>query len=148
MLHLRFRGDVTMDNLNIIAGYCGSISAIIALVVLVVKPVRNRFVDWITKTSNRDELNSKIDNLTELVEKQVTQNDIINAELQKQSMALQASLRNSILVIYNDSIAKGHMTMFEKQNLSKLFCEYKNLQGNSFICDLVNELNDMPVKND
>ena len=63
-------------------------------------------------------------------------------------MALQASLRNSILVIYSDSIAKGHMTMFEKQNLSKLFSEYKNLQGNSFICDLVNELNDMPVKND
>ena len=137
-----------MEHINTIASYCGSISAIIALVVLVVKPVRSKFVDWITKTSNRDELNSKIDNLTELVEKQVAQNDIINAELQKQSMALQASLRNSILVIYNDSIAKGHMTMFEKQNLSKLFNEYKNLQGNSFICDLVNELNDMPVKND
>ncbi len=137
-----------MEYINTIASYCGSISAIIALVVLIVKPIRNKFVDWITKTSNRDELNSKIDNLTELVEKQVEQNDIINAELQKQSMALQASLRNSILVIYNDSIAKGHMTMFEKQNLSKLFCEYKNLQGNSFICDLVNELNDMPVKND
>ena len=137
-----------MENLNIIAGYCGSISAIIALVVLVVKPVRSKFVDWITKTSNRDELNSKIDNLTELVEKQVAQNDVINAELKKQSMALQASLRNSILDIYNDSIAKGHMTMFEKQNLSKLFSEYKNLQGNSFICDLVNELNELPVKND
>lgn len=137
-----------MDYINTIASYCGSISAIIALVVLIVKPIRNKFVDWITKTSNRDELNAKIDNLTELVEKQVAQNDVINAELQKQSMALQASLRNSILVIYNDSIAKGHMTMFEKQNLSKLFSEYKNLQGNSFICDLVNELNDMPVKND
>ena len=137
-----------MEYINTIASYCGSISAIIALIVLVVKPIRNKFVDWITKTSNRDELNSKIDNLTELVEKQVEQNDIINAELQKQSMALQASLRNSILVIYSDSIAKGHMTMFEKQNLSKLFSEYKNLQGNSFICDLVNELNDMPVKND
>ena len=137
-----------MEYINTIASYCGSISAIIALIVLVVKPIRNKFVDWITKTSNRDELNSKIDNLTELVEKQVEQNNIINAELKKQSMALQASLRNSILVIYNDSIAKGHMTMFEKQNLSKLFNEYKNLQGNSFICDLVNELNDMPVKND
>ena len=137
-----------MEYINTIASYCGSISAIIALIVLVVKPIRNKFVDLITKTSNRDELNTKIDNLTELVEKQVAQNDIINAELQKQSMALQASLRNSILVIYNDSIAKGHMTMFEKQNLSKLFSEYKNLQGNSFICDLVNELNDMPVKND
>lgn len=137
-----------MDYINTIAAYCGSISAIIALIVLIVKPIRTKFVDWVTKTSNRDELNAKIDNLTELVEKQVAQNDIINAELQKQSMALQASLRNSILVIYNDSIAKGHMTMFEKQNLSKLFSEYKNLQGNSFICDLVNELNDMPVKND
>lgn len=137
-----------MECINTIAAYCGSVSAIIALVVIIVKPIRNKFVDWVTKTSNRDELNAKIDNLTELVEKQVEQNDIINAELQKQSMALQASLRNSILVIYNDSIAKGHMTMFEKQNLSKLFSEYKNLQGNSFICDLVNELNDMPVKND
>ena len=137
-----------MEHINTIASYCGSISAIIALVVLVVKPVRSKFVDWITKTSNRDELNSKIDNLTELVEKQVAQNDVINAELKKQSMALQASLRNSILDIYNDSIAKGHMTMFEKQNLSKLFSEYKNLQGNSFICDLVNELNELPVKND
>ena len=137
-----------MEHINTIASYCGSISAIIALVVLVVNPIRNKFVDWITKTSNRDELNSKIDNLTELVEKQVAQNDVINAELKKQSMALQASLRNSILDIYNDSIAKGHMTMFEKQNLSKLFSEYKNLQGNSFICDLVNELNELPVKND
>ena len=137
-----------MEHINTIASYCGSISAIIALVVLVVKPIRNKFVDLITKTSNRDELNSKIDNLTELVEKQVAQNDVINAELKKQSMALQASLRNSILDIYNDSIAKGHMTMFEKQNLSKLFSEYKNLQGNSFICDLVNELNELPVKND
>lgn len=137
-----------MECINTIAAYCGSVSAIIALVVIIVKPIRNKFVDWVTKTSNRDVLNAKIDNLTELVEKQVEQNDIINAELQKQSMALQASLRNSILVIYNDSIAKGHMTMFEKQNLSKLFSEYKNLQGNSFICDLVNELNDMPVKND
>ena len=137
-----------MEHINTIASYCGSISAIIALIVLVVKPVRDRFVTWVTKTSNRDELNTKIDNLTELVEKQVKQNDNINAELKKQSMALQASLRNSILVIYNDSIAKGHMTMFEKQNLSKLFSEYKNLQGNSFICDLVNELNELPVKND
>lgn len=137
-----------MEHINTIASYCGSISAIIALIVLVVKPIRDRFVTWVTKTSNRDELNTKIDNLTELVEKQVKQNDNINAELKKQSMALQATLRNSILDIYNDSIAKGHMTMFEKQNLSKLFSEYKNLQGNSFICDLVNELNELPVKND
>ena len=137
-----------MDYINIIAGYCGSISAIIALVVLIVKPIRNKFVDWITKTSNRDELNAKIDNLTELVEKQVEQNDIINAELQKQSMALQASLRNSILDIYNDSMAKGYMTMYGKENLAKLFEQYQNLNGNSFISHCYQELSDLPIKNE
>ena len=137
-----------MENLNIIAGYCGSISAIIALVVLVVKPLRTKFVDWVSKTSNRDEFSNKIDTLTELVQKQVEQNNEINTELKKQSMALQASLRNSILAIYNTRIAMGYMTMFEKQNLAKLFEQYKNLGGNSFIYDLVNELNELPVRND
>lgn len=137
-----------MEHINTIASYCGSISAIIALIVLVVKPVRNRFVDWVTKTSNRDELNTKIDNLTELVEKQVKQNDNINAELKKQSMALQATLRNSILDIYNDSIAKGYMTMYGKENLAKLFEQYQNLNGNSFISHCYQELSDLPIKNE
>ena len=137
-----------MEHINTIASYCGSISAIIALIVLVVKPVRNKFVDWITKTSNRDELNSKIDNLTELVEKQVAQNDIINAELKKQSMALQATLRNSILNIYNARMQMGFMTMYEKQNLAELFKQYEALDGNCFVHNCVDELNSLPVKND
>ena len=137
-----------MEHINTIASYCGSISAIIALIVLVVKPVRNRFVDWVTKTSNRDELNTKIDNLTGLVEKQVEQNDIINAELQKQSMALQATLRNSILDIYNARMQTGFITMYEKQNLAELFKQYEALDGNCFVHNCVDELNNLPVKND
>ena len=137
-----------MEHINTIASYCGSISAIIALIVLVVKPVRDRFVTWVTKTSNRDELNTKIDNLTGLVEKQVEQNDIINAELQKQSMALQATLRDSILNIYNSRMQLGFITMYEKQNLAELFKQYEALDGNCFVHNCVDELNSLPVKND
>ena len=137
-----------MEHINTIASYCGSISAIIALIVLVVKPIRDRFVTWVTKTSNRDELNTKIDNLTGLVEKQVEQNDIINAELQKQSMALQATLRNSILDIYNTRMQTGFITMYEKQNLAELFKQYEALDGNCFVHNCVDELNNLPVKND
>ena len=137
-----------MEHINTIASYCGSISAIIALIVLVVKPVRDRFVTWVTKTSNRDELNTKIDNLTELVEKQVAQNDIINAELKKQSMALQATLRDSILNIYNSRMQLGFITMYEKQNLAELFKQYEALDGNCFVHNCVDELNNLPVKND
>ena len=137
-----------MEHINTIASYCGSISTIIALIVLVVKPIRDRFVTWVTKTSNRDELNTKIDNLTGLVEKQVEQNDIINAELQKQSMALQATLRNSILDIYNTRMQTGFITMYEKQNLAELFKQYEALGGNCFVHNCVDELNSLPVKND
>lgn len=137
-----------MEHINTIASYCGSISAIIALIVLVVKPVRSKFVDWVTKTSNRDELNTKIDNLTELVEKQVAQNDVINAELKKQSMALQATLRDSILNIYNSRMKLGFITMYEKQNLAELFKQYEALDGNCFVHNCVDELNSLPVKND
>ena len=137
-----------MEHINTIASYCGSISAIIALIVLVVKPIRDRFVTWVTKTSNRDELNTKIDNLTGLVEKQVEQNDIINAELKKQSMALQATLRDSILNIYNSRMQLGFITMYEKQNLAELFKQYEALDGNCFVHNCVDELNNLPVKND
>ena len=137
-----------MEHINTIASYCGSISTIIALIVIVVKRIRDRFVTWVTKTSNRDELNTKIDNLTGLVEKQVEQNDIINAELQKQSMALQATLRNSILDIYNTRMQTGFITMYEKQNLAELFKQYEALDGNCFVHNCVDELNNLHVKND
>lgn len=135
-------------NLDTLATYCGSISTIIALVVLVVKPLRTKFVAWITKTSDKEGINAKIDNLTDLVQKQIEQNDEINAELKKQSMALQANLRNSILVIYNSRMKAGYITIYEKENLAKLQEQYQSLGGNSFIHTCCDELNELPIKND
>lgn len=135
-------------NLDTLATYCGSISTIVALIVLIVKPLRTKFVAWITKTSDKEGINAKIDNLTDLVQKQIEQNDEINAELKKQSMALQANLRNSILVIYNSRMKAGYISMYEKENLAKLQEQYQSLGGNSFIHTCVDELNELPIKND
>lgn len=137
-----------MEHINVIASYCGSISAIIALAVLIIKPLRNKFVSWVSKTSDRDNINQKIDNLTILLEKQIQQNEVMNEEIKKQSLALQATLRNSILDIYNARIKVGYMTMYEKQNVSELFKQYELLGGNCFVHDCVNQLNDLPIKND
>lgn len=137
-----------MERINVIASYCGSISAIIALAVLIIKPLRNKFVSWVSKTSDRDNINQKIDNLTVLLEKQIQQNEVMNEEIKKQSLALQATLRNSILDIYNARIKVGYMTMYEKQNMSELFKQYELLGGNCFVHDCVDQLNDLPIKND
>ena len=125
-----------MNAVKEIATYCGSITTILALITIIVKPIRNRFVGWISKTSDKDNLNKKIDKLTALVERQVEQNKGMEAELQKQSLALQATLRNSILVIYNSRMKENSISLYEKENL------------NSFVHNCVDELNKLPVKED
>ena len=134
-----------MEHINTIASYCGSISAIIALIVLVVKPVRNKFVDWITKTSNRDELNSKIDNLTELVEKQVAQNEQQRIELDKQSEALMCSLRTNILSTYYEYYNKENIPLFEKECFTKSCETYFSMNGNSFVHSCYDEIMKLPT---
>ena len=78
-----------MEIVNTIASYCGSISAIIALVILIVKPIRTKFVEWVTKTSGKEDINTKIDTLTELIQKQVEQNEELRAELHPRHHARQ-----------------------------------------------------------
>ena len=134
-----------MEHINTIASYCGSISAIIALVVLVVKPIRNKFVDLITKTSNRDELNSKIDNLTELVEKQVVQNEQQRIELDKQSEALMCSLRTNILSTYYAYYNKENIPLFEKECFAKSCETYFSMNGNSFVHSCYDEIMKLPT---
>ena len=139
----------------LIAGSCvGAVLSIITLLTLIIKPLRSKFAKWVTKTANTDEftekfddINEKIDKLTELVEKTIQQNEQLQEEIDKQSKALQASLRNSILNLYYKSTEKGSLTMFEKQNLTMLYDNYKNLKGNSFISDCVEELKNLPIKN-
>lgn len=135
-------------DLATIASYCASLSTIIALVVLIVKPIRQRFVTWISKTSDRDNINRKIDNLTELMEKQITQNNAMQEEIEKQNNALQATLRNCILNIYYKQMQQGYITMYEKQNLGMLFEQYSKLGGNCFVHECVQQLNNLPIKND
>lgn len=137
-----------MQTIEIIAKYCGYISTMIALAVLVIKPLRTKITEWMIKTSNKEEIHQKIDNLTQLVEKSIEQNKEMQSELSKQSLALQATLRNSILSIYNSRISDGYLTLHDRKNLSELYDQYKLLGGNSFVADCVKQLKDLPVRND
>ena len=135
-------------DLATIASYCASLSTIIALVVLIVKPIRQRFVTWISKTSDRDNINHKIDNLMELMEKQIVQSNDMKEEIEKQNNALQATLRNCILNIYYKQMRQGYITMYEKENVRMLFEQYTKLGGNCFVHECVQQLNNLPIRSD
>ena len=126
-------------------GYAGSIVAVLGLITLIVKPLRERFVKWIGKTAETQELNRKIDNLTALVQTTITQNDELQTEMSKQSEAIKANLRDSILNIYYKGMEKHYMTNFELQNLNELYQNYKALGGNSFIGECVKRLKELDV---
>ena len=53
-----------MNTVKEIATYCGSITTILALITIIVKPIRNRFVGWISKTSDKDNLNKKTNSIS------------------------------------------------------------------------------------
>ena len=123
-----------------IGGVCGAIATIIALITLIVKPLRAKFASWVNKTANTDEFNSKFDDindkivkLTGLVEKTIERNEVLQSEMEKQNEALKASLRNSILKLYYCCLNKEYITTFQLQNLEELYSNYRALGGNSFI---------------
>ena len=136
-----------MEWLPLISSYAGAILTIISLLTLIITPLRTKFVAWITKTSGKDGINSKIDNLTALVEKSIEQNNKLQADMDRQSEALQASIRNSILNLYYKCTAKGYITTFELQNATELYTNYKALNGNGFMTHIMDIMTKtLPVK--
>ena len=131
-----------------IGGVAGSIITLVTLTTLIFKPIRKAVIEWITKTSDRDSINEKLDHLSNLVQTTIAQNDELQAEMDKQSKALQASLRNSILNLYNKCIPRQYITVLEFENLSMLYKNYKELGGNSFVEDCVEQLKKLERKND
>ena len=65
--------------------------------------------------------------------------------MQKQSEAIKANLRDSILNIYYKGMEQHYMTNFELQNLDELYQNYKALGGKSFIGECVKRLKELDV---
>ena len=136
-----------MNTLTAIAGVCGSISTIIALVILIVKPIRSKFVNWISKTSDKENIHQKIDELTELVKKLNDTNEAQNLQIDKTNKALLSTIRKEIVDIYNTCMKNEFITLYMKDTLNSLYDEYVRMGGNSFVHDLVEGLNNLPVRN-
>lgn len=126
-----------LEIIKTIGGALSTLLTVSAVTTLLIKPIREKLAKWIRKTSDSDNIDDKIDKLTELVEESIKQNNKLQADMDTQSEALQASLRNSILNLYYKCKEKNSITDFELQNLSYLFDNYTKLKGNSFVKDCV-----------
>ena len=86
-----------------------------------------------------DEMNSKIDGLQEKI-------DLSEDSDKKVRGALLTMQRNSLLRSCEDFIGRGFATLNEKETISRQYDSYHELGGDSFVTDLVERVNDLPLK--
>ena len=59
---------------------------------------------------------------------------------------VQALLRSALVSSYERAIERAYAPIYERENVEKMFVEYKKLGGNGTIDHLVDELRDLPVQ--
>ena len=64
----------------------------------------------------------------------------------RQEEALKCLLRSSITSKYYVYSELGEIPYYEKENIDKMFEQYKSMGGNSYVDTIVKEINDLPIK--
>ena len=72
--------------------------------------------------------------------------DKIDAKLEATAEGTLASLRNDILTLYYKCCEKGYRNDYDYQNIHEMYDAYKELDGNSFIADVMERFDALPVK--
>ena len=60
--------------------------------------------------------------------------------------AVQAILRDRMLILSEDYLQRGEITLHERDNYTSLYDAYKGVKGNTFVDDLYKEVMDLPLK--
>ena len=60
--------------------------------------------------------------------------------------AVQAILRDRMLILSEEYLQRGYITLHERDNYTSLYDAYKGVKGNTFVDDLYKEVMDLPLK--
>lgn len=136
-----------MDFLTIISASCSSILTILSLLTVLVKPIREKFLEIIRNKKEKEELIESIEEIKKLLEEQKLQNKQQQEEILKINDALTSTIRNTILNIYLTKLNSETITAFEMENLEHLYSDYKKMGGNSFVENCMENLRNKKIKN-
>ena len=64
----------------------------------------------------------------------------------QQEKALMCLLRSNITSKYYVYSELGNIPYYEKENIDRMFEQYKNMGGNSYVDTIVREINDLPIR--
>ena len=129
--------------IQLLSAFLVSITAFVAALIGLIKPVRRWFTN-LFKAYNNSDVNKRIDLVDSDVKKINEFIDNVGDQLkekferdQKEQMltkeAIKAILRNQMLAIYNRSEERGYIGDWDRDNFEQLFSIYTELGGNSYM---------------
>lgn len=166
--------DQFKSNTLSLAALLGALMGIFVFIGKVFKPVKRWFVGWVRKSLNIVDVTKTIDDRFEVVEKGITNNaQTINKQYQVmtgQNQSLEegvsallksmddvsrklgefeetnrALIRDSITKTFYKYCKRRAIPIHERENMSKMFDTYKNLNGNSYIASIMRVVDEWEV---
>ena len=88
----------------------------------------------------------RINDIKEILKPISNKIDKIDKKLDATAEGTLASLRNDILTLYYKCCEKGYRNDYDYQNIHEMYDAYQELDGNSFIADIMKRFDELPVK--
>ena len=133
--------DIIKDTATVIS----CVLSFIALITLIVKPLRKRFANWIKVKSSTCELEGKIDLLSSLLREHIEKDEAKLLSAGMQNEATLCILRDRITTMYYKYTAVGSIPAYAREDLTKLYKIYHEMHGNSYVDIIYEEILELPV---
>ena len=140
----------TVGLITTLGSIASAFLGVIAVLGMLLKPVRKRFVEFVTKAAKTDETDSEVAQLRSLIEKQneelKTSIEQIKTDNQNQeavalsNRASRAALGNTIKHIYYKYLPSKRLPIHEIESLHMIHRTYKEEGGNSFVDAIFDEM--------
>jgi len=148
----------TVELITTLGSIASAFLGVVAVLGMLLKPVRKRFVEFVTKAAKTDETDSEVAQLRSLIEKQneelKTSIEQIKTDNQNQAQKLddlteavalsnrasRAALGNTIKHIYYKYLPSKRLPIHEIESLHMIHRTYKEEGGNSFVDAIFDEM--------
>ena len=94
----------------------------------------------------KEERDARLEDIKKILEPISQKIDAISDKLNATAEGTLASLRNDILTLYYKCCEKGYRNDYDYKNIHDMYEAYTELDGNSFVADIMKRFDALPVK--
>lgn len=134
-----------MDIIKDIGTFGSTILTIVAVLALLIKPIRKRIRELITDTSKTEELTRTLGELKADIKQVRIDVANVNKRMEIQDEANQSLLSSEITRIYYSNLKDKTLREFEAKTLDRDYKCYRDLDGNGYIERLYNIMKNWEV---